>query len=140
MNAHGGIGGSSVTTMAPSEAFRIHREALTNWMNVRLAARGLFVGNLFTDLSDGRILKHLLEVITGESLEMMLANLLDPANDPQGAEKMAQIEAWTNNSTSVSIQANQFKEIRDGAGTSTSLNQASEPQKESLLACILRHF
>ena len=52
-----------------AEAFRVQRSVLANWINYKVAPRKCFVGHLFKDLSDGLLLKHLLEVITGEDIE-----------------------------------------------------------------------
>jgi len=65
----GGTGGGSgaihpygAGPIPAAEAFRVQRSVLANWINFRVAPRRCFVGHLFTDLADGWILKHLLEV------------------------------------------------------------------------------
>ena len=40
-----------------------------NYLNSHLALRGQHVANLFTDLTDGVLIRHLLEIITGERLD-----------------------------------------------------------------------
>jgi hypothetical protein len=63
-------GAGSAANVPTAEAFRVQRSVLTNWVNFKVAPRrGCFVGHLFTDLADGVLLKHLLEVITGEDID-----------------------------------------------------------------------
>ena len=46
------------------------RKAFTSWINSKLAPRGLRVQDLFRDLSDGKALYNILEVLSGESLKV----------------------------------------------------------------------
>ena len=63
-------GASGKEAVVPTaEAFRVQRSVLANWINYKVAPRKCFVGHLFQDLSEGLLLKHLLEVITGEDIE-----------------------------------------------------------------------
>ncbi|KAJ5665560.1 uncharacterized protein N7477_008008 [Penicillium maclennaniae] len=46
----------------------VQQKTFTKWLNDKLKARALFIADLVTDLSDGVILIHLLEILGGESL------------------------------------------------------------------------
>ncbi|KAJ5134121.1 hypothetical protein N7448_000858 [Penicillium atrosanguineum] len=46
----------------------VQQKTFTKWLNDKLKARTLFIADLVTDLSDGVILIHLLEILGGESL------------------------------------------------------------------------
>jgi hypothetical protein len=62
-----GVGGVGVmqqlSPMSAAEGFRVQKGVLCTWINFKISPRHkCFVSNLFTDLGDGVILKHLLEV------------------------------------------------------------------------------
>jgi filamin len=46
----------------------IQQNTFTRWCNEHLKARGYFIKDLKTDLSDGLLLVNLLEIISGKSL------------------------------------------------------------------------
>jgi hypothetical protein len=76
-------GAGSAANVPTAEAFRVQRSVLTNWVNFKVAPRrGCFVGHLFTDLADGVLLKHLLEVITGEDIDDWAAHNEAPPPRP----------------------------------------------------------
>jgi len=68
--------------MTVGESFRVQKAVLSNWVNFKVGPRFVFVGDLFVDLGDGAILKHLLEVVTGEDLEAY-ATSTRPAQESQ---------------------------------------------------------
>jgi Ca2+-binding EF-hand superfamily protein len=56
--------------MAPLEQqwVKVQQKTFTKWLNSKITARHLEINDLITDLSDGIVLIHLLEILGGESL------------------------------------------------------------------------